>query len=180
MEQKRRETHFLEDILTSAEGVLRVGEKRAVVMTGAAFSLLQQVIHENMPELLIYGFYEVGYRAGRDLAESARQGGESPEDAFRHLVETYRQAGYGDIELLSLDLEKPAAVLRGKDLLESAAASASGIHRSPRAVDHYTRGMFAGLLSELLGKEVICEEVACQFRGDEACVFHVLPYVAGG
>lgn len=52
----------------------------------------------------------------------------------------------------------------------------SEIYRTPRAVDHYSRGMFAGLMSGLLGMEVICEELRCEYRGDDACEFTILPF----
>ena len=129
-----------------------------------------------MPELVKWGFYEMGYRAGLDLARTARQPGGSEEGAFRYCVEAYRQTGYGDIEVTQFDLARPEAILRGRNLLESSAARHSNIFATPRAVDHYSRGLFAGLFSQLLGKEVICEELQCEYRGDPYCEFIVLPF----
>ncbi len=166
--------------LTSEAGILKVGGVRAFVMTESAFVFLQRVIYEQIPELIKYGFYDMGYRAGVDLAETASQLKVTPDEAFRRLVETYKQAGYGEIEVVEFDLAKPQARLLGRNLLEASAARESKIYPTPRAVDHYSRGMLAGLFSRLLAQEVICEEVKCQYRGDEYCEFVVLPFGAEG
>ncbi len=42
-------------------------------------------------------------------------------------------------------------------------------------MDHYSRGMFAGFMSYLIGREVVCEEMPCEFRGDGACEVVILP-----
>ncbi len=101
---------------------------------------------------------------------------ENPQKAFRYFVETYRQAGYGDIEVVSFDLSKPEVTLRGRNLFESGLARQAEIFRSPRTIDHYSRGMFAGFMSVLAGREVVCEEMTCEFRGDDACEFVILPF----
>lgn len=160
-------------------GTLRVGSARAVLLSESAFVFLQRVIHEQMPELVKYGFYEMGFRAGIDLSKEAGEG-QDPEEAFRRSVEAYRAAGYGDIEVVSFDLEGPEIVLRGRNLFESSAARQSGIYLTRRAVDHYSRGMFAGLASQVLGREVICEEMKCQFRGENICEFTIVPFGGTG
>jgi len=165
-------------ILTSEGGILRVGSARATLLTESAFVFMQRVIHEQMPEFTNYGFYEMGYRAGLDLSRTVRRAGDA-EKAFRAFIETYRQSGYGNIEVVAFDFDKPEVLLRGRNLIEAAAARDSGIFRTPRAVDHYSRGMFAGLFSQLLGKEVICEELSCQYRGDPACEFSVMAFGGG-
>lgn len=154
---------------------LRVGSVRAVLLSESAFVFLQRVIHEQMPELVKYGFYEMGFRAGIDLSKEIGKS-QNPEEAFRRSVEAYRAAGYGEIEVVSFDREGPEVVLRGRNLFESSAARQSGIYLTRRAVDHYTRGMFAGLASQILGREVICEEMRCEFRGDDACEFTIVPF----
>ncbi len=164
------------ETLGGGEGVLKLGDVRAVIMTESAFVFLQRVIHESMPELVKYGFYEMGYRAGIDLSTAARRAGDDPEVAFRAAVSAYREAGYGDIEVRELNLEKPEARLVGHELLEVSAARMSGIHRTPRCVDHYSRGILAGLFSQVLGKQVICEEIRCEYRGDPCCEFMILGY----
>lgn len=170
--------HRLEDTLQLSEGEIRVGQARAILLTESAFVYLQRVIHEQMPELVKYGFYEMGFRAGIDLSKRS-PGDRGKEESFRSAVAAYRQSGYGDMEVVSYDLEKPEIRLRGHNLLESSAARQSGVYPTPRAVDHYSRGLFAGLASQLLGKEVICEEMTCEFRGDPSCEFTLLPFGGG-
>ncbi len=168
--EKRQTRHAL-----AKGGTLRVRSARAVLLSESAFIFLQRVIHEQIPELVKYGFYEMGYRAGIDLSREGGNG-QDPQETFRRSVAAYRAAGYGDIEVISCDLARPEIQLRGRNLFESSVARESGIYLSPRTVDHYSRGMFAGLASQLLGREVICEEMTCEFRGEDSCQFIVLPF----
>jgi predicted hydrocarbon binding protein len=163
-------------LLKSDDGKLLLGSARVIVMTERAYVFLLRVIHEQAPQIVRYALYDMGYRTGTQLMEALQSRAESPEQAFRYFVETYRQAGYGDIEVVSLALSRPEAILRGRNLFEAGLAGEAGIYRSKRAVDHYSRGMLAGFLSVLAGKEVVCEEMACQYRGDAACEFVVMAY----
>ena len=175
-----RETseYTIEQLVKSDNGRLTLGPVRAVVTTQAAYVFMMKVLHEHAPHALKYAFYDMGYRVGEDLMSAIPVSGRDPEDAFRHVVETYRQAGYGNLEVLEFDLSQAEARLAGTDLFETAVARESGVYRTPRCVDHYSRGIFAGFMSNLLGQEVICEEIACQYRGDARCEFMVLPYDA--
>lgn len=160
----------------SSRGVLEVHGGRVIVMTEQAYILLLQVLNEHAPEAMKYAFYDMGYRAGIDIMAAVAERPSDPETAFRHFVEQYTQAGYGNLEVTYFDLAAPEALLSGTNLFEAGLAPKAGIYRSPRAVDHYSQGIFAGFLSELLKREVVCEEVACQFRGDPRCKFVVLPF----
>jgi predicted hydrocarbon binding protein len=173
------EDHEILEALHSEEGMLTLGNVRVVVMTEAAYVFLLRVIHEHAPHVVKYAFYDMGYRAGVDMMGTLQERARDPEGAFRYFVETYRQAGYGDIGVEGFDLSRQEALVRGRNLFEADVARKSGIYRSPRVVDHYSRGMFAGFMSSLLGREVICEETKCQFRGDEQCEFVILPFAGG-
>lgn len=170
--------YSLLEALESKNGKLTLGPTRVIIITEQAYVFLLRVIHESAPHIMKYAFYEMGYRAGEQLMAALKERAQDPEKAFRYFVETYRQAGYGDIQVTGFDLSKPEATLRGKNLFESVLMRKADIARSPRAVDNYSRGMFAGFMSVLVGKEVVCEEMACEFRGDEACEFVILPFEA--
>lgn len=161
---------------SAAGGILRASSGRAIAMTEQAYILLLQVIHEHAPHIIKYAFYDMGYRAGLELMASLGERAADPEAAFRHFVELFSESGYGQLEVLHFDLAAPEARLRGTNLFEAGLVGEADIYRTPRAVDHYSRGMFAGFMSELLQREVVCEELACQFRGDPACDFIVLPF----
>lgn len=162
--------------LESEDGRLTLGTGRVILMTEQAYTFLLRVIHEHAPHVVKYAFYDMGYRVGEDLMRSLATRAENPEQAFRYFVETFRQAGYGNIQVESFDLAKPEAVLRGRNLFEAGLAAKADVYRSPRTVDHYSRGMLAGFMSALLGQRVVCEELACEYRGDEACEFVILPF----
>ena len=36
--------------------------------------------------------------------------------------------------------------------------------------------MFAGIFSRILGKEVVCEELECEYRNNPCCEFSVLAF----
>ena len=173
---QRTSDYRVEELLRSSEGVLSLQATRAVLMTQAAYAFMMGVLREHAPHALKYAFYDMGYRMGEDLMGALADRVEDPEGAFRYLVETYRQAGYGNLEVRHFDIGRPEVRLAGTNLFEVATARQAGVYRGPRCVDHYSRGMFAGFMSKLLGEEVACEEIACQFRGDERCEFLVLPF----
>src|SRR5262249_10167828 len=135
---------------------------------------LLQVIHEHAPHIVKYALYDMGYRAGAEVMGALAERSSGPEGAFRYFVETYRQAGYGNLEVVNFDLCKPEITMRGTNLIEPWLANKAGIYRPPRAVHPYNRGMLAGFMSPLIGREAIAEELACQYRGDLACQFVLL------
>ena len=163
-------------VAEQSAGVLVVRGGRVIVMTEQAYILLLRIIHEHAPHIIKYAFYDMGYRAGIEIMADLTESGIAPEEAVRHFVERYVQAGYGDLAVTHFDPAAPEARLSGANLFEAGLAPKAGIYRTPRVVDHYTRGMFAGFMSELLKREVVCEEIACQFRGDPRCEFVVLPF----
>lgn len=173
----RPDNSFASDVgLSYARGVLDLRGSRAIVMTEQAYILLLRILHEHAPHIMKYAFYDMGYRAGIDIMASLEIPEGDAEEAFRQYVQQYMQAGYGAVEVTHFELTTPEVRLRGHNLFEAGLAPAAGIYRSPRVVDHYSRGMFAGFTSELLKREVVCEEIACEFRGDPSCEFVVLPF----
>jgi predicted hydrocarbon binding protein len=175
-ERQLRENDAQLNYTEMAGGNLTLRGVRSVVVPLPAFTFLLQIINEHAPEVVKYAFYDMGYRAGLELMESLGELRSDPEAAFRALVHDYQQMGYGQLEIADLDLSKPEARLLGRNLFETDMAAAAGIYRSPRSASHYTRGMFAGFMSGLLGREVVCEEVQAEFRGDSASEFIVMPF----
>ncbi len=174
--RQRPEEYSLQRMLRTERGVLSLGPVRAALTTLSAYVFMIKVLHEHAPHALKYAFYDMGYRVGEDLMNVLAGAAENAEESFIYLVETYKQAGYGNMEVVRFDLSKPEARVAGTNLFETEVARSSGVYRTPRCVDHYSRGMFAGFLSSLLKREVVCEEITCQFRGDERCEFLVLPF----
>lgn len=161
--------------LKLSDGVLTLGGTRVVITLDRAYALFQRVIYEHAPHIVRYAFYDMGYRTGEQIVSSLLGRAPDPEQAFRYLVETYKHAGYGDIKVVSFSLDGLEIWLEGTNLFEAALAQQTGIYRSPRAVDYYSRGVFAGFAAALAGQEAVCEEMSCQFRGDDVCRFVVLP-----
>lgn len=180
MGKKLAEEHRLIDIISTKDGVLQVGSSRMILLSAKAYVYLVQSVYEHAPHATKFLLYNVGYRAGQEFMGSIHGMASDKADLMRYAVKTFEQAGYGDFELMEFDLQRPYVRIRGKNLFEASLAEEMGVYRSPRAVDHYSRGMFAGFFSQLLGQEVVCEEMECRARGDDACEFVIMPFALEG
>lgn len=148
-----------------------------ILLSASGYTFLIRSIYDHAPHALRLILYEVGYSTGDELMSNLRGLSEDKGALMRYAVETFKQAGYGDFEIVEFDLEKPYVRIHGKNLFETSLMEEMGVYRGDRVVDNYSRGMFAGCFSQLLGTEVVCEELACQSRGEDSCEFVIMPYV---
>jgi len=79
-------------------------------------------------------------------------------------------AGWGNLSVKSLDLEKKRALL---DFSDSSFAKAHGHSEHP--VDNLVRGYTAGQYQVILGTEVESVETRCNAKGDPVCQFLIQP-----
>jgi len=99
-------------------------------------------------------------KAGRSYAQ--RLNGD-----LKTCLEQFATAGLGKIELEDGTQKNRQAVFKGSNLLQGIDTNSS------RAVDEFTRGFLAGVVSRLSGVEVNCEEIECVAKGDTSCRFAV-------
>jgi NitT/TauT family transport system substrate-binding protein len=99
-------------------------------------------------------------RAGRYYAQ--RLNGD-----MQTCLEQFGASGLGKIELEGLKDKNQQVTFKGSDLLQGIGTT------STRAVDEFTRGFLAGVVSRISNVEVNCEEVDCVAKGDNSCRFIV-------
>ena len=108
--------------------------------------------------------YNMGYLAGRERAQVFRQITDSNEELLRIFLSYEAALGTGRFALKSYTPRK-RCVIEAYDLYECVGVKS----REPNS--HLFRGLLAGFLTELWGREVMVTETKCIAKGDEACVF---------
>lgn len=86
------------------------------------------------------------------------------------LIEDYFTAsGWGKIEHLKIDLEKKQALI----IVENSPFAIKLKGKTKNPVDHYLRGIIAGLMEEAFQEKVECIETECKAIGNSTCKFIV-------
>ena len=153
--------------------MLRVGI-RVVVLCAGTFVDLQKQIEAILGDDASALFYEAGIRAGKEstrvLLEEWEERG---MDFLKRWGEFYQSAGVGwfKLEDINIDFEKENGYLRVK---QSFIAEEYG--KSNQPVCHFLCGFFSGVLQEVFGGKLICEEVKCTAKGDQYCEFKFRRY----
>jgi ribose transport system substrate-binding protein len=160
-----------ERLLRVRRGDVRIAGERVVFFPVHGYQLMLNEIHAASPDLLRHIVYRSGFVLGERIAEQVRALYPDPHDRLFVLLEDLSRGGFGAFELLALDLEAGQAEVRGRDLFEAAIAPGLAWARSPRCVDIYCSGRLAGYLTAIFGRPTVCEEIACQARGDPHCHF---------
>ena len=102
------------------------------------------------------------------MMEAGRRFARRLSGSLSERLETYERQGLGRIRLLEVDGKKPLAMFAGEVLFES-------LRSAEYPQDHFARGFLAETVEQLVGVRALCEEVACQARGDKECRFVVYP-----
>jgi len=110
--------------------------------------------------------YYLGYAAGRNYAKHIMERYE--ELSMRQLSLILRDIGqaYG-WAILDTEIREEEIVVKAKELFEC--KPIEGMRSKPYS--QFFRGYISGAASEILGKEMIAEEVKCISKGDEHCEF---------
>ena len=125
---------------------------------------------------------QAGANGGASFARSfiARRASADGAQALRDCVAAYQAAGFGYFEVETLEWPIGRALIRGHDTFEAWMMRQHG-QKTGSPVCAYTAGVFVGFVNELSDRQdVVCVERACQARGDEACLFELLPIEAAG
>jgi len=116
---------------------------------------------------------------------------DSAPQALRDCMAAYQAAGLGRFEIETLEWPfasgrgthvqgKPVGriLIRGTDVFEAWAMRQHGqVAESPMC--SYTAGVLIGFVNSLTGRrDMVCVERTCQARGDDACLFELLPIEA--
>lgn len=121
--------------------------------------------------------YQGGFRAGSGTFDFVRETWKPADEAelMRALAEYLRSAGLGDCRDLRVDREAVRMDALVRDGFE--VSQLEGPTVAPSC--HFLRGLLCGIAERILGvPDLVCEEVACQAAGGEACTFVVHPLMA--
>ena len=153
--------------------MLGVGVRVVIMRAGTFVDLQKQIeaIHGGDASAL---FYEAGIRAGRESTKVLLEEWEERGMEFlKKWGEFYQSAGVGwfKIEDININFEKEYGYIRVK---QSFIAEEYG--KSNQPVCHFLCGFFSGVLQEVLGEKLTCEEVKCVAKGDRYCEFKLRKY----
>ncbi len=146
----------------------RVAIMRDVLLRSAKNELMRRIGPEATDALLYNIGFEMGEGAGEDHKRLARSVGiENPEDVLKLVtVPLFKTLGYGEADL---SLGEDGGSIRLYRNIECEAAGMTG-----RASCSLIRGMWAGVLTSILGKEVVVEEEKCTAAGDGYCELRII------
>jgi len=168
--------------------VIQIGPEGAILVGGARMCLIDIVggffsiwrcIHEETPERAKHVLYEAGARGAKSFVQSALLLGQITKDGigFKNAVKAYARAGFGGFKVKRISFKKGTARIECERPMafEAYALVQNGIESDVPACD-YSRGVFAGFMIELAGREdVVCTEEKCRAMGAEKCLFVVEP-----
>ncbi|MFH1586647.1 MAG: 4-vinyl reductase [Candidatus Diapherotrites archaeon] len=79
----------------------------------------------------------------------------------------FSASGWGGIKIIDFDPEKKRAII-----VVSSSPIATALHgKAKEPVDHFLRGVFAGIFSNLLKTDLDCLETKCAAMNDKECEF---------
>ena len=105
---------------------------------------------------------------------------DSVSQALRDCVAAYQAAGFGRFEVEVAEWPVGRILIRGSDTFEAWMVRQHG-QRAESPVCSYSAGIFVGFVNTLASRrDVVCIEHACQARGDESCLFELLPVEVAG
>jgi predicted hydrocarbon binding protein len=85
------------------------------------------------------------------------------------MMEMGPQMGWGRFVLERFDSAKKSLIVK-----VYCSPFAEGYGSSSKPVCHMTRGVLAGMVSLVFGKEVESKELSCLAKGDECCRFEIM------
>jgi len=164
-----------EEIVTREGNALKIAGRRAVLFPQEMYASLLVSIREHAPHALKHVLYDAGHKSGLQTARKAKVLYPDVEECLLFLLEEMTNAGFGKIELVSLDLTHTSARIRCYDSFQVAVTNEYGqLYRSQQVICDLMRGVFAAYLSVLLEKEIICEEMSCRSVTGSYCEFFAL------
>jgi PAS domain S-box-containing protein len=95
--------------------------------------------------------------------------------ALRDCIAAYQAAGFGRFDVLELQWPIGHVLVRGRDAFEAWMARQHRLDNGSPTCS-YSAGVLVGFVNVLAGRhDIVCVERACQGKGDEVCLFELLP-----
>lgn len=112
--------------------------------------------------------YHMGFRAGATLAEKLASCYETGRQALEYLLLYYESLGHGRFKVIEYE-ERAKCRVEARELVECIGVV------SDKPTSHMFRGLLAGFLSKLRGRDVKVVETTCIAMGDPCCEFLAQP-----
>ena len=169
----------IQNLLAAEEtGILHFGGARmALLDIEAGFWGLRRQLEALIGERLTSSvLQQAGANGGASFAQSFATEADIEKSAvFSACIQAYQTAGFGRFDITALTWPLGRVEIRATDAFEAWMYQQKGdVPHSP--ICAYSAGAFVGFVN-ILGdrQDVVCIEHSCQARGDDACVFELLP-----
>jgi signal transduction histidine kinase/predicted hydrocarbon binding protein len=175
---KKKEMTIHNLLAEARPGVLRFGGARmALLDIEAGFWGLRRQIEALIGERLTSSvLQQAGANGGASFARSfAGQVGIEKSALFSACIEAYQTAGFGQFEIITMVWPLGRIQIRATQAFEAwMYQQHKDSLEAPMCA--YSAGVFVGFVN-ILGErqDVVCIEHSCQARGDETCLFELLP-----
>ena len=159
---------------TQNEALMELVGVRVVVLRAGTFVDLLKSVEATLGDEASALFYEAGIRAGRGSARVLLEVWEERGmDFLERWGEFYGSNGVGwfKLEDVNIDFAGGNGYIRVRQSF-----IAGGYDKSDKPVCHFLCGQLVGLLQEVLGEKLTCEEVKCAATGDPYCEFQFEKY----
>ncbi|MGB4505050.1 MAG: V4R domain-containing protein [Syntrophaceticus sp.] len=163
------------EMVQFVDDTLDIAGERAILFTKDVYLSFLVAVNEYAPFILKKVLFDTGYRSFLVVAREAKKCYQKPEDLLRVCFEEMKSCGFGRIELVSLETAAGHAVVRCYQSFEVAVVKDIDLYRTPRVACNLLRGMLSACLTEILGHQIICEEMQCAAVKGEYCEFCAYP-----
>jgi len=168
---------FLASALTpdARSGVLHLHGQPCVIVRPEVIVNIQKQLEQTIGGAAKGIMYLAGERSSRDgIAPLRAMSGDEEMtltlEGTKRMIDAFSVLGWGHAEIVTFDAEHGRFVLR---IVNS--PMALGYGPSSKPVCHFLAGWAAGMGQILVGRELLCEEVACKAQGGEYCEFELRP-----
>lgn len=158
--------------IDSKKGHLQFKGERIIItpagMYGKVYDRLTEVVGKGGAAGALYLATKESSKSIYKLAQKMYKEEDLKSEAnFGKIIEDFMSiAGYGKVEVVKIDFEKPEAIIRMRGLL-----TPGEINKSDVPVCHIERGVLTGFIECVTQKSCNGREVKCQAMGDEYCEF---------
>lgn len=165
-------------LVEEQSGILNFGGARmALLDIEAGFWGLRRQIEALIGERLTSSvLQQAGANGGASFAQSFKaQVGVEKSSAFSACINAYQTAGFGQFEITALEWPLGRVQIRASHAFEAwMYQQKNDVPNAP--ICAYSAGVFMGFVNVLADRQdVVCIEHTCEARGDEACLFELLP-----
>ena len=143
---------------------------RSIIILGEDFQKMIKAMQERLGKIAGVYLYHLAFSGGKYMGNYIKSMLKLKErDLIAEVLKIYQAAGWGRIELVKFDIDRPELIIRVYGSIECSAFKGLG-----KPASHFMRGHLSGLLSSLLDTNITLIETKCIAKGDPYCEFSLL------